>query len=214
MYRAKGLSTYSFFFGVINVFVIGFVLGKWPEHYWVFNLLKCFFYLGFIWYQRLRKPRDLLSMIEICWIVCHSYMIFTAINLLDHHGYIKKPKLMEDYCEESFKIYWGFANGMLGGALIMLGNAMIFHDLPNLASCFIHLTPCSVTWTMRWFGPEINKAYPGVFCLPGPEKTTDSFDDILFPALKFYFIWLAVYSLYMIPYGIHLGSSDEAVKNG
>jgi hypothetical protein len=127
---------------------------------------------------------------------------------------MERPKIMEDYCEISFKVYWGFANGMLGGALVMLGNAMIFHDLPNLASCFIHLTPCSVTWTMRWFGSEINKAYPGIFCLPSSEKTSDSFDDILFPTLKFYFIWLAIYSMYMIPYGIHLGSSNEAVKNG
>ena len=79
MYRAKGLSTYSFFFGVINVWLIGFVLGKWPEHYWVFNLLKCFFYLGIIWYQRLSRPKDLLSMMEICWIVSHFYMIYTGI---------------------------------------------------------------------------------------------------------------------------------------
>jgi hypothetical protein len=35
-YKKRGLSPTSFFFGVINVFVTGFVLGKAPEYYWVF----------------------------------------------------------------------------------------------------------------------------------------------------------------------------------
>ena len=35
-YKRKGLSPASFFFGVVNVFGTGFILGKAPEYYWVF----------------------------------------------------------------------------------------------------------------------------------------------------------------------------------
>jgi hypothetical protein len=35
-YRKKGLSPFSFFSGVMNVFITGFILGKVPEYYWLF----------------------------------------------------------------------------------------------------------------------------------------------------------------------------------
>ena len=47
------------------------------------------------------------------------------------------------------------ANGPLALAAILLNNSLVLHELENMASCFIHLTPTLLTWTMRWY-PEKN----------------------------------------------------------
>ena len=56
-YKKKGLSPASFFFGVINVFGTGFILGKAPEYYWVFQLVKCSYYIGYMWIIRIKEKK-------------------------------------------------------------------------------------------------------------------------------------------------------------
>ena len=57
------------------------------------------------------------------------------------------------------------ANGPLAGAALGLHNALVLHEVENMASCFIHLTPMLVTWTMRWKADKYDEAYPGVFAM-------------------------------------------------
>jgi len=84
----------------------------------------------------------------------------------------------------------------------------VLHDLPNLASAFIHLTPCSLAWTFRWWATDVTNKYPGVFNLPDPTKAiTESFWDIFGPAMAFYFMWWFVYTFgYMLFIGRFIGS--------
>ena len=65
-----------------------------------------------------------------------------------------------------FFTYWGFANGPLAFATVFLNNAIVLHDIENLASCYIHLSPALLTWTMRWFSAKYEEHWPGVFGLP------------------------------------------------
>ena len=55
------------------------------------------------------------------------------------------------------------ANGPLASAAINLNNALVLHEIENMASCFIHLTPMLVTWTMRWKADRYDAAYPEIF---------------------------------------------------
>jgi len=74
------------------------------------------------------------------------------------------------YNRTAFYAFWGFANGPFAFAVIVFKNALVLHDLPNVASTFIHITPVSLSWTMRWYAVGIMKKYPGVFDLPNPEQ--------------------------------------------
>jgi hypothetical protein len=87
-------------------------------------------------------------------------------------------------------------------------NALVLHDLPNLASTFIHLTPCSLAWTLRWWGDDVMKTYPGIFDIPDPNKPiTESFWTIFAPPMAFYFVWwFLYYFVYMFFFGRHLGA--------
>ena len=79
-----------------------------------------------------------------------------------------------------------------------------------MASSFIHLTPCSATWTMRWWAPVIMRKWPGVFDLPDPnEPMTETFWDIFLPGFTFYMIWFSIYTVWMISYGRFMGTQQH-----
>jgi len=94
--------------------------------------------------------------------VVHFCLIYFFIVSLAATGAIA-PTIIQNTSNVAFKMYWGFANGPLAISALSFGNAMVFHDKPNLASCFIHLTPCSLTWSMRWYEERLAVAWPGIF---------------------------------------------------
>jgi len=75
----------------------------------------------------------------------------------------------------------------------------VLHDLPSLASAFIHMTPVSLSWSLRWFASDVMAQYPGLFILPDAEvAATVTFWDIFAPAMAFYIVWWILYTfIYM-----------------
>jgi len=63
-------------------------------------------------------------------------------------------------------ILWGIANGPLALACLALHNSLIFHDIENTASLFIHFSPGITSWTMRWYSLDYHLKWPGVFGMP------------------------------------------------
>ena len=112
------------------------------------------------------------------------------------------------YNRTAFYVFWGLANGPFAISVIIFKNALVLHDLPNLASTFIHLTPISLAWTFRWRANEVMKAYPGVFNLPNPDLAlSESFLDIFLPPMAFYAIWWVFYTfVYMFFIGRFIGN--------
>lgn len=108
-----------------------------------------------------------------------------------------------------FFIFWGLANGPFAFSSIIFKNALVLHDIPNLASTFIHLTPCTLAWTARWWADEMmdtwNSPEHMIFDLPDPTKNA-SFWDIFVPAFLFYICWWVLYIIYLITYGRHIGA--------
>lgn len=78
-------------------------------------------------------------------------MIFLTCALLRVFG-IEWNWLKEvTYNKTFFFVFWGIANGPFAFASLAFKNALVLHDIPNLASAFIHLTPSSLVWTLRWW---------------------------------------------------------------
>jgi hypothetical protein len=112
------------------------------------------------------------------------------------------------YNRSAFYAFWGLANGPFAFSVLSLKNALVLHDLPNLASTFIHLTPVSLSWCFRWYANDVKKQFPGIFDLPDPkEAATESLWDIWYPAMAFYFMWWVFYTFgFMFFAGRWLGS--------
>ena len=62
-YGNRGLSPVSFFIGLINVALTGFMLGRFPAHYWLYQFFKCIILMGLNAYVKYKKKRYC-----ICWI--------------------------------------------------------------------------------------------------------------------------------------------------
>jgi len=101
--------------------------------------------------------------------------------------------------KKTFYIYWGLANGPLAGAVVLLKNALVLHDLENISFCFIHLTPPLVCWAMRWYVVKFQALWQMRidFGIPNLEDEI-TFSDIYVPSAKFYAIWLSIYLVWMI----------------
>merc|ERR1719384_1894736 len=62
---------------------------------------------------------------------------------------------------------FSFANGALVMAVPLFGNKIVFHDVDNTTSLYIHLAPALFFWSLRWgggFGTSlIEDTWPGMF---------------------------------------------------
>ena len=49
-----------------------------------------------------------------------------------------------------FQVVFAVNNGPLLWAVFTFRNSLVFHSLDKITSCLIHITPCIVTWCLRW----------------------------------------------------------------
>jgi len=146
-------------------------------------------------------------MLEFCWFACHGQMIYLGSACLAAAGITTGVPL--SFSRWIFYGYWGFANGPFALAVLLLNNALVLHDLPNLSSVFIHLSPGSLVWSLRWYAPRVNKAFPGIFDLPDPANSTETFMDLFIPSMSIYGIWWVIYLVYCIFVGRYHGLPDS-----
>lgn len=68
-FEQEGLRKTNFVLGVMNLTLSAFIVGKWPEWYWVWYLFKALFMvvykLLFIWYPR----KEHYYFLDFCWVV-------------------------------------------------------------------------------------------------------------------------------------------------
>ena len=64
-FLSQGLSTVAFALGVGNVLLMAFVIGRWPQHYWLLHAAKGLFYYPA---RAMRQHRvgELFDLFELC----------------------------------------------------------------------------------------------------------------------------------------------------
>ena len=102
--------------------------------------------------------------------------------------------------ELEFRTLWAVANGPLSMAVVVLNNSLVFHDLDNVASVFIHFTPGVLSYSLRWSAVKVEELYPGVFGAPLTEEAASNivFMDIFKPAAIFYVGWWVLHFIWLI----------------
>ena len=194
-YGNRGLSPVSFFIGLINVALTGFMLGRFPAHYWLYQFFKCIILMGLNAYVKYKK-KTILYMLDLCWIVSFFYLAFSLLSVLGALGINTLPITGSRFL---WHMIFAVANGPTAWSVIALKNGMVFHSIEKWGSLFIHLSPAMVTWTMRWSALEVHAAWPGVFGSPLNEDL--QFIDIFGAGVIFYLIHASVYIPWLICYG-------------
>ena len=164
-YREAGMSAASFATGIMLVFLTAFVLGRWPEHFWLFSTLKCAALLVAVWPAR-RRNGTALYWLDFCWVATFAktligFCVGAAAWLL-----APAPAAWVFALFDRREVMWalfGLAGGPLGWQVLLQNNALVLHDAQVAASTFIHLSPPFTAWALRWHPAAHRAAYPGMF---------------------------------------------------
>ncbi|RSL46238.1 hypothetical protein CEP53_010401 [Fusarium sp. AF-6] len=117
----------SFIFGVMNIFVSGYLIGGFPEyfHMWYTVQLLYFMPIRFFTYHR-RGYHYFLA--DLCYFV--NFLLFLSIWVFPG----SKRLFLAAYC-------LAFGNNAV--AIIMWRNSLVFHSFDKVTSLFIHIMPCA-----------------------------------------------------------------------
>ncbi|KAK4657982.1 hypothetical protein QC762_202770 [Podospora pseudocomata] len=117
----------SFIFGVMNIFVSGYLIGGWPEymHWWYTIQILYFMPIRFYTYHK-RGYHYFLA--DLCYFV--NFLLLLSVWVF--------PK-----SKRLFTAVYCLAFGNNAVAIIMWRNSLVFHSFDKVTSLFIHIMPCA-----------------------------------------------------------------------
>lgn len=141
----------SFIFGVINIFVSGYLIGGFPEyfHLWYTVQLLYFMPIRFFTYRRTGYHYFLADL-------CYFTNFLVALSLW---GFPSSKRL--------FTAAYCLAFGNNAVAIIMWRNSLVFHSFDKVTSLFIHIMPCATLHcAVHLFDPERQKErFPAIWTI-------------------------------------------------
>ncbi len=219
--EAEGLSSVTFFCGVMNTILMAFVFAGYPEHFWIlyaFEVLVMFPW-RFVRMTSTKPLSCLLYWLDFCWIANFFGQLLLVIFFADGvlREYALVPYSKDTICsflaqfgltrKVIFSFIWGVACGPLLGATIALGNALVFHNVDQLVGCLIHYAPPLVLYVLRWQTDTLKAAHPRLFQIDYLD--TIKWTEIVGSASVFYFIWNMLYMTWLCTVGMNLPRSRK-----
>eukprot|EP01114_Cavostelium_apophysatum_P022068 TRINITY_DN7864_c0_g1_i1.p1 TRINITY_DN7864_c0_g1~~TRINITY_DN7864_c0_g1_i1.p1 ORF type:complete len:369 (-),score=46.05 TRINITY_DN7864_c0_g1_i1:59-1165(-) len=165
----------SFTLGTCNLFLVAFVLGKWPEHFPMLYTIK-FPILLLLRFYLYRQTKWHYFMLDFCYFANALFMIYLW-------GFPESCSL--------FQLAFSFTAGPLSWAVVLWNNSLVFHSLDKITSIFIHITPSLVVWCLRWW-PHDQKY--NICEAPDGTNSITFVNGTLWPLVP-YVAWQALYLL-------------------
>ncbi|KAL9184726.1 hypothetical protein ACHAXT_012696 [Thalassiosira profunda] len=203
----EGFNQMNFTLGVLNCFVISYIIGACPEHLWLLYVVESAYLIPRKFYNMWHaKPlNQALYYLDFCWA-----MNFLAILLLVCLALSETVGL--DIAEGTRKTYFMASQGVACGVLLSTNIvlpfvACLFHDVNSMTAFFIHFLPPLVMYTFMWNSEDISAAWPGVFSISsyiGQITYYGGLDSVAWCATALYFLWFIFYISFMLLVGINL----------
>lgn len=167
-----------------------YALGEWP-----------FLFVVTIW--KFRQAKQVLYFCELCWVVnLFGWAVLIAEAIAASSG---NEPLSDDARLTLGRVFFSFANGPLALSVLLLHNALVFHDPVRTSGFFIHFTPALVSWTFRWNfkghdGCDEGSNSHWTRCIFAAHRS----DDLRAQASGLYAAPIVVYLIWWVPYTIWL----------
>lgn len=141
----------SFIFGVLNIFLSGYVIGGWPEYMHLWYSAQVLYYMPIRFYTYHRRGYHYF-LADLCYFV--NFLLIASIWLFPS----SKRLLVAAFC-------LAFGNNAV--AIIMWRNSLVFHSFDKVTSLFIHVMPCATLHTMVHLIPvELQKErFPAIWII-------------------------------------------------
>ena len=144
----------SFIFGVMNIFMSGYLIGGHPENFHLWYTAQVLYFMPIRWYTYHKRGyhyflADLCYFVNFLlllsiWIFPNSKRLFTAVFCL------------------------AFGNNAM--AIIMWRNSLVFHSFDKVTSLFIHIMPCATLHCIvHLLSPAAQKErFPAIWAIKNP----------------------------------------------
>lgn len=123
-------------------------------------------------------------MVDFCYVCNIMLCVYIAAALLGHGT--------EEWAVTLFKALFAMTNGPLLWAIPLFRNQLKFHSLQHVISVFIHISPASVTYAIRWC------LDPAVYGVSQVDAGSESYLSLLSQLegaalVPYYLLWLVAY---------------------
>ena len=172
----------SFICGVLNVFISGYLIGGYPEHFhhWYTAQLVYFMPIRFYTYHR-RGYHYFLA--DLCYFV-------NLLCMLSIWAFPSSKRLfISTYC-------LAFGNNAI--AIAMWRNSMVFHSFDKVTSLFIHIMPCvTLHCLVHLLPPELQEVrFPAIWAIRRSEPGSKTHYSL--PAMT---LWSTIpYAIWQLSY--------------
>lgn len=92
-----GMSAKSFSLGLLNVVVSSFILGRWPEHFWVWTATIVGPMLIWTYFDKVKSGKELF-MLDFCWFTNILLSIFSLLCFAQIFGGFHCFRYCSDVC--------------------------------------------------------------------------------------------------------------------
>jgi hypothetical protein len=132
--------------GVTNTIMTAVIATRLPQHFWLWHITKSLFYIPWR-YVRFRRVRAQLYLLDWCYVVTWLINIFALLALVTAAS---GPPAGESAIGRKLVIAgFAMASGPLAWSVFIFRNSLVFHDIDNLTSVFIHLSPLLLFWRLQ-----------------------------------------------------------------
>jgi len=225
--RQTGLSELNFTTGVLNVLIVAYIFGSFPEHFWIVFVAECIFFLPYkfrnMYYQ---KPLNgILYFLDFCWVmnflgIYFLFLFFVSASPNHQYSMIASTTFDVDTLRRQvFMAAFGIACGPLLGATALLPFvAFVFHDVNTMSNLVIHIMPPMLLYTLRWHSTEIQTAYPKLFRLDYLDQmsffpSNEGGGSIAGNSILVYIVWYIPYISWMVLIGMDLPRRSTRKNN-
>lgn len=164
LYEKLGIMEKGYTLGVLSYSINMILLLRFPEYFWCWHVIKAFIFLPWRWFRFHKRNMEWL-MVDFCYLNTYLTVIACAAAFIRITTGFETP--LHKYNYELIRGGFAFANGALVLSVPMFGNKLVFHEIDNTASLYIHLSPALLFWTLRWGGgfgtSRIEEAWPNMF---------------------------------------------------
>mgnify|MGYP002834406202 CR=1 FL=1 len=162
---------YAMTVGIVNIMVTSFVVGRAPESFFIVHLIKTAVLLPWRFFSW-RRRREHWYLVEFCYFVSYMTLIGCFLALLRTSTGYESP--LAEHAGVIFRVGFSFSTGMVLWSVFIFRNSIVLHDVDQLTSTFIHLSPPILFWCWRWgggLGPSVvHQTWPGMLQICGDRQ--------------------------------------------
>lgn len=194
--KAVEVDKHWFMIGVANIMLSVYIVGAFPNLYYLFFTPKVLSLIIVRLVKFYRKKQHFLLWdfcywanflcIFYCWVMPKSPAVFRTVFMC--------------------------ANGPLAWSVLAFNHAMIFHSYAHMTSVVVHVSPLLLSYGLRWYAAPVSDISMGAthfrICDGDAESCLNvSFSTLLFGTMtQFYLWWLILYYVWIF---VALGSYIE-----